>query len=53
MMDTLSAVFLDHATLDLGDLDMQVLHDSTGHLTLHAGTRPEQVVQHTPRNLLE
>ena len=46
MMDKLSAVFLDHATLDLGDLDMQVLHDSARRLTLHAGTRPEQVVQH-------
>ena len=45
-MNRLSAVFLDHATLDLGDLDMQVLHDSARRLTLHAGTRPEQVVQH-------
>ena len=46
MMNTLSAVFLDHATLDLGDLDMQVLHDSARRLTLHAATSPEQVVQH-------
>lgn len=45
-MQKLSTVFLDYASLDLGDLDMQVLHDSASHLTLHATTTPEQVIQH-------
>lgn len=45
-MKKLSAVFLDHASLDQGDLDMQALHDSAGRLTLHATTSPQQVVEH-------
>ena len=45
-MKKLSAVFLDHASLDQGDLDMQALHASAGQLTLHAATSPQQVVEH-------
>lgn len=45
-MKKLSAVFLDHASLDQGDLDMQPLHDSASRLTLHAVTSPQQVVEH-------
>src|SRR5690554_6352686 len=44
-MKKLSAVFLDQASLDQGDLDMQALHDSTSQLTLFAATAPEQVAQ--------
>lgn len=44
-MKKLSAVFLDHASLDMGDLDMQTLHDSAARLTLHPATAPEQVVE--------
>ena len=39
------AVFLDHASLDLGDLDMQPLHQAFAELTLHAHTRPDQVAE--------
>lgn len=45
-MKKLSAVFLDHASLDQGDLDMHALHASASHLTLHAATAPEQVLAH-------
>lgn len=45
-MKKLSAVFLDHASLDQGDLDMQALRASTSRLTLHATTSPEQVLAH-------
>lgn len=44
-MKKLSAVFLDQASLDQGDLDMQALHDSTSQLTLFAATASEQVAQ--------
>lgn len=39
------AVFLDHASLDLGDLDLAPLHQAFGELQLHAGTTAEQVVE--------
>ena len=43
MSNSPRAVFLDHASLDLGDLDMQPLHQAFAELTLHAHTRPDQV----------
>ena len=45
-MKKLSAVFLDHASLDQGDMDMRALHASAGQLTLHAATSPQQVLEH-------
>lgn len=39
------AVFLDHSSLDLGDLDLGALHDSFSPLHLHAHTSPEQVAE--------
>lgn len=39
------AVFLDHASLDLGDLDLSPLHQAFGELLLHPASRPEQVVE--------
>ncbi|MBP0952569.1 MULTISPECIES: 2-hydroxyacid dehydrogenase [Pseudomonas] len=39
------AVFLDHTSLDLGDLDLATLRESVGELVLHATTGPEQVVE--------
>ncbi|GIZ12324.1 2-hydroxyacid dehydrogenase [Pseudomonas sp. NCCP-436] len=45
MSNSPRAVFLDHASLDLGDLDMQPLHQAFAELTLHAQTRPDQVAE--------
>lgn len=45
-MNRFSTVFLDHASLDLGDLDLQMLSDSAGSLTLHEATTAQQVVKH-------
>lgn len=39
------AVFLDHSSLDLGDLDMTPLHSAFDELTLHAGTAPGEVIE--------
>ncbi|GAB7531749.1 2-hydroxyacid dehydrogenase [Pseudomonas sp. 3A(2025)] len=39
------AVFLDHTSLDLGDLDLSALEDSFAELVLHASTTPEQVIE--------
>ena len=39
------AVFLDHQSLDLGDLDLSPLHDQFDELQLYASTRPEQVAE--------
>lgn len=39
------AVFLDHASLDLGDLDMSALRQVFTELHLHAQTAPEQVIE--------
>lgn len=44
-MTLLSAVFLDHASLDQGDLDLQGLRASAAGLTLHAATAPQQVAE--------
>ncbi|BAP41491.1 glycerate dehydrogenase [Pseudomonas sp. StFLB209] len=39
------AVFLDHTSLDLGDLDLGILRDSFADLILHASTTPDQVIE--------
>ena len=39
------AVFLDHASLDLGDLDLSALRQVFSDLQLHAQTAPEQVIE--------
>lgn len=39
------AVFLDHQSLDLGDLDLSPLHAQFDTLQLHATTRPEQIAE--------
>lgn len=38
------AVFLDHTSLDLGDLDLGALRESFGELVLHNSTSPDQVI---------
>jgi glycerate dehydrogenase len=43
MSEQRTAVFLDHASLDLGDLDMSPLEDCFDVLTVHAATEPDQV----------
>ncbi len=45
-MNTISrAVFLDHASLDLGDLDLSPLHAAFGELQVHGQSLSEQVVE--------
>jgi glycerate dehydrogenase len=39
------AVFLDHTSLDLGDLDFGTLRECFADLVLHASTTPEQVIE--------
>ncbi|WP_122499478.1 2-hydroxyacid dehydrogenase [Pseudomonas viridiflava] len=39
------AVFLDHTSLDLGDLDLGTLRESVGELVLHTSTTAEQVAE--------
>jgi glycerate dehydrogenase len=39
------AVFLDHTSLDLGDLDFSALRECFSELTLHASTTPDQVIE--------
>ena len=39
------AVFLDHSSLDLGDLDLSALSDCFERFDVHAATAPEQVVE--------
>lgn len=39
------AVFLDHQSLDLGDLDLSPLHAQFDELQLYASTRPDQVAE--------
>ena len=43
MTKTSRAVFLDHDSLDLGDLDLAPLKAAFGELTLHPATAPEQI----------
>lgn len=45
-MNSARAVFLDTASLDLGDLDLQPLHQAFGELVLHAASAPDQVAEH-------
>ncbi|ARS50472.1 glycerate dehydrogenase [Ectopseudomonas mendocina] len=45
MSNSARAVFLDHASLDLGDLDMHPLQQAFAELTLHAQSAPEQVAK--------
>ena len=45
MSNSARAVFLDHASLDLGDLNLQPLQQAFAELTLHAQTAPEQVAE--------
>ena len=44
-MKKLSVVFLDQASLDQGDLDMQRLHDAAAKLTLYPVTTADQVAE--------
>nr|WP_089391149.1 2-hydroxyacid dehydrogenase [Pseudomonas delhiensis] len=43
MMNSSRAVFLDTASLDLGDLDLQPLHQAFGELLLHAASAPGEI----------
>jgi glycerate dehydrogenase len=43
MSNTGRAVFLDHTSLDLGDLDLGILRETFADLQLHASTTPDQV----------
>ncbi|MDH1262122.1 2-hydroxyacid dehydrogenase [Pseudomonas sp. GD03944] len=45
MSNTSRAVFLDHSSLDLGDLDLTPLAQCFDHLELHGHTAPEQVAE--------
>ncbi|WP_425343490.1 2-hydroxyacid dehydrogenase [Pseudomonas delhiensis] len=42
-MNSSRAVFLDTASLDLGDLDLQPLHQAFGELVLHAASAPGEI----------
>ncbi|BAN50523.1 2-hydroxyacid dehydrogenase [Metapseudomonas resinovorans] len=44
-MNSSRAVFLDHASLDLGDLDLSPLHQSFDELQLHPQTAPDEVAE--------
>lgn len=45
MQDSRRAVFLDHASLDLGDLDLTPLREVFDELVLHPGSTPGEVVE--------
>jgi glycerate dehydrogenase len=45
MSNTGRAVFLDHTSLDLGDLDLGALHECFADLHLHASTAPDLIAQ--------
>ncbi|MBU3055543.1 2-hydroxyacid dehydrogenase [Pseudomonas indica] len=45
MNDSRRAVFLDHASLDLGDLDLAPLRLAFDELVLHSGSTPDEVVE--------
>ncbi|SCY92526.1 2-hydroxyacid dehydrogenase [Pseudomonas sp. NFACC37-1] len=45
MTNTARAVFLDHSSLDLGDLDLSPLRSCFGELQLFARTSPDQVIE--------
>lgn len=46
MTNTRRAVFLDHPSLDLGDLDLNPLRNCFSDLQLFAQTLPDQVIEH-------
>ncbi|MDU9023076.1 2-hydroxyacid dehydrogenase [Pseudomonas corrugata] len=45
MTNTVRAVFLDHPSLDLGDLDLEALRNCFSTLHLFARTTPDQVIE--------
>ncbi|OPG75102.1 glycerate dehydrogenase, partial [Pseudomonas ogarae] len=45
MTNTARAVFLDHPSLDLGDLDLGPLRNCFSDLQLFARTTPDQVIE--------
>ena len=45
MTNTRRAVFLDHTSLDLGDLNLSPLRERLGDLHLYADTTPENVIE--------
>jgi glycerate dehydrogenase len=45
MSNSSLAVFLDHSSLDLGDLDLMPLKQCFAELRLHEQSRPEQVIE--------
>ncbi|MDP2244682.1 2-hydroxyacid dehydrogenase [Pseudomonas sp.] len=45
MSNSSHAVFLDHSTLDLGDLDLSPLQQLFGELTLYSLSSPEHVIE--------
>ena len=45
MTNNRRAVFLDHPSLDLGDLDLSELRDSFSELQLFTGTTPQNVIE--------
>lgn len=45
MTNTHRAVFLDHPTLDLGDLDLSPLSNTFSELQLYADTTPENIIE--------
>ena len=45
MSNTSHAVFLDHASLDLGDLDLAALKAAFAHLMLFAQSHPDEVIE--------
>lgn len=45
MSSAYKAVFLDHTSLDLGDLDLSALHDNFAELTLYSSSAPQEVIE--------
>lgn len=45
MSSAYKAVFLDHTSLDLGDLDLSALRDNFAELTLYSSSTPQQVAE--------
>ncbi|MDB6141147.1 MAG: hprA [Pseudomonas sp.] len=45
MSSAYKAVFLDHTSLDLGDLDLSPLHNHFAELVLHSTSTPQEVIE--------
>lgn len=45
MSSDCKAVFLDHTSLDLGDLDLSALRENFSDLQLHSSSTPQQVIE--------